>query len=77
MIAMLTRVSTWVIIAGWLLASFALSVARMRESRALTAVGIVLAMGLVIAVSLMFAPPSPQTIAPPLAAAVALLAALV
>ena len=77
LIGLLTRPSTWIGIAGWLLASIALSVACARKSRVMTAIGIVLAAALVIAVSLVIAPPSPQTVAPPLAAAIALLAMLV
>ena len=77
LVGMLTRVSTWAIIVGWLLASVSLSIARLRKSRIVTGIAIVLAAALVIASSLVFASPSPQTIVPPLAAAIALLAVLV
>ena len=77
LVGMLTRMSTWAIIAGWILASASLSIARLRKSRIVTGAAIVLATALIIAVSLVFASPSPQTIAPPLAAAIALLVVLV
>ncbi len=76
-LTLLKQVSTWATIAGWLVATAALSLCRMRNKRWLTILGLALAMSFVLVGSLLFAAPSPQLIASTVLAVVALFVAFV
>ena len=74
---MFKQPATWATVAGWLVATVALSLLRLRESRALTIVGIAIALVAVLAGSLAFATPTPQLIVSSIIAAAVLIGALV
>ena len=74
---LLTQPSTWATVVGWLVATIVLSLVRMRESRALTVLGISIALVAVLVGSLAFASPTPQLIISAIIAATILVGVLV
>jgi len=74
---LLSQPATWATVVGWLIATIVLSLVRMRESRALTVLGISIALVAVLVGSLAFAPPTPQLIISAIIAATVLVGVLV